>query len=170
MFEFVDLRQPMVCRCFNVSLVSLALHCWDPGTRLNIKMLSYQYRKSHCGGKTILRPSYLHHTISQTGKMSSSYWIRALTPFETYTLALCALGVAVVTNIFLKRELIYLYSQLLIFLSIPTAIYWHCTPTHTPHPSYPPHFQTQTDAKIIQCQHILPNRHYFIKMKFVIWK
>ena len=31
-------------------------------------MTSYQYRKSHCGDKTILRPSYLHNRISYTGK------------------------------------------------------------------------------------------------------
>ena len=41
----------------------------------NIKMKSYQYRKSHCGDKTILRPSYLHNGISYTGKMSSLYWM-----------------------------------------------------------------------------------------------
>ena len=48
-----------------------------PGGRINIKMSSYQYRKSHCGDKTILRPSYLHNGISYTGKMTSLYWIRA---------------------------------------------------------------------------------------------
>ena len=32
-------------------------------------MKSYQYRKSHCGDKTILRPSYLHNGISYTGKI-----------------------------------------------------------------------------------------------------
>ena len=47
------------------------------GTRFNIKMISYQYRKSHCGDKTILRPSYLHNGISYTGKTTSLYWIRA---------------------------------------------------------------------------------------------
>ena len=46
-------------------------------------MTSYQYRKSHCGNKTILRPSYLHNGISYTGKMSSLYWIRALVTKET---------------------------------------------------------------------------------------
>ena len=51
---------------------------WTPGPRFNIKMPSYQYRKSHCGDKTILRPSYLHNGISYTGKMTSLYWIRAL--------------------------------------------------------------------------------------------
>ena len=46
------------------------------GPRFNVKMTSYQYRKSHCGDKTILRPSYLHNGISYTDKMSSLYWIR----------------------------------------------------------------------------------------------
>ena len=48
------------------------------GPRFNIKMSSYQYRKSHCGDKTVVRSSYLHNGISYTGKMSSLYWIRAL--------------------------------------------------------------------------------------------
>ena len=53
---------------------------WDkePEAWINMKMPSYQYRKSHCGDKTILRPSYLHNGISCTGKMPSLYWIRAL--------------------------------------------------------------------------------------------
>ena len=38
-------------------------------------MPSYQYRKSHCWDKTILRPSYLHNGISYTGEMASLYWI-----------------------------------------------------------------------------------------------
>ena len=41
-------------------------------------MTSYQYRKSHCGDKTIVRSSYLHNWISYTGKMTSLFWIRAL--------------------------------------------------------------------------------------------
>ena len=48
------------------------------GPWFNIKM-SYQYRKSHCGDKTVARSSYLHNGISYTGKMTSLYWIRALT-------------------------------------------------------------------------------------------
>ena len=47
------------------------------GSWFNIKMTSYQYRKSHSGDETILRPSYLHNGISYTGKMTSLYWIRA---------------------------------------------------------------------------------------------
>ena len=41
-------------------------------------MSSYQYRKSHCGDKTVVRSSYLHNGISYTGKTTSLYWIRAL--------------------------------------------------------------------------------------------
>ena len=48
------------------------------GPWFNIKMSSYQYGKSHCGDKTVVRSSYLHNGISYAGKMSSLYWIRAL--------------------------------------------------------------------------------------------
>ena len=41
-------------------------------------MLSYQYGKSHCGDKTIIRSSYLHNGNSYTGKTTSLYWITAL--------------------------------------------------------------------------------------------
>ena len=47
-----------------------------PEPRFNIKMASYQYRKSHCWDKTVIRSSYLHNGISYTGKMTSLYWIR----------------------------------------------------------------------------------------------
>ena len=53
----------------------------DPGGWFNIKMPSYQYRKPHCGDKTILWLSYLHNGISYTGKMTSLYWIRAQIPY-----------------------------------------------------------------------------------------
>ena len=49
------------------------------GGRLNIKMSSYQYSKSYCGDKTILRRSYLHNGISYTGKTTTLFWIGALT-------------------------------------------------------------------------------------------
>ena len=48
-----------------------------PGPRFNIKMSSYQCRKSHSGDETILRPSYLHNGISYTGKTTSLYSIGA---------------------------------------------------------------------------------------------
>ena len=41
-----------------------------PGPWFNIKLSSYQYRKSHCGDKTVVRSSYLHNGISYTGKMT----------------------------------------------------------------------------------------------------
>ena len=44
------------------------------GPWFNIKMSSYQYRKSHCGDKTVVRSSYLDNGISYTGKMTSLYW------------------------------------------------------------------------------------------------
>ena len=40
----------------------------------NIKISSYQYRKSYCRDKTVIRSSYLHNGISYTGKMASLYW------------------------------------------------------------------------------------------------
>ena len=59
------------------------------GGRFNIKMPSYRYRKSHCGDKTILRPSYLHNGISYTGKMTSLYWIRPPVLLEYTILPSC---------------------------------------------------------------------------------
>ena len=41
-------------------------------------MTSCQYRKSHCGDKTILWSSYLHNGISYTDKTTPLYWIGAL--------------------------------------------------------------------------------------------
>ena len=65
--------------CFQHLPLWFDIRCkWCPGPRFNIKMSSYQYRKSHCGDKTVVRSSYLHNGISYTGKMSSLYWIRAL--------------------------------------------------------------------------------------------
>ena len=52
---------------------------WKTGARprFNIKMLSYQNRKYHCGDKTVVRSSYLHIGISYTGETVSLYWIVA---------------------------------------------------------------------------------------------
>ena len=41
-------------------------------------MSSYQYWKSDCGDKMVVRSSYLHNGISYTCKMASLYWIRPL--------------------------------------------------------------------------------------------
>ena len=56
-----------------------------PGPWFNMKMSSYQYRKSHCGDKTVVRLSYLHNGISYTGKMSSLYWIKPRAHFQSHT-------------------------------------------------------------------------------------
>ena len=60
-----------------VGVCNLAVHpirnTTTPGGWFNIKITSYQYRKSHCGDKTILRPSYLHNGISYTDKITSLY-------------------------------------------------------------------------------------------------
>ena len=47
------------------------------GPWFNIKMSSHQFRKSHCGDKTVVRSSYLHNRISYTGKTSTVYWCMA---------------------------------------------------------------------------------------------
>ena len=60
------------------NMASLIQHDLLPGPRFNIKMSSYQYRKYHCGDKTVVRSSYLHNGISYTGKTTSLFWIRAL--------------------------------------------------------------------------------------------
>ena len=46
--------------------------------------MSYQYRKSHCGEKKVVRSSHLHNGISYAGK-TSLYWIRALQVFSVQT-------------------------------------------------------------------------------------
>ena len=58
------------CRMFDTKQLS--------GAWFNIVMPSYQHRKSHCGDKTILRPSYLNNGISNASKMASLYWIKVL--------------------------------------------------------------------------------------------
>ena len=62
----------------------LITECQRSGGWFNIKKPSYQYRKSHCGDKTVVRSSYLHNGISYTGKMTSLYWIWALLYSLTY--------------------------------------------------------------------------------------
>ena len=63
--------------------------CKQSGGWINIKMPSYQYRKSHC----------LHNGISYAGKMTSLYWIRALSASHILV-AVCSR--ASVTNMFVR--------------------------------------------------------------------
>ena len=44
------------------------VHTLRPGSWFNIKILSYQYWKSQCGDKTVIRSSYLHNGSSYTDK------------------------------------------------------------------------------------------------------
>ena len=64
--------------CIKWTHISRLHRVFRPGPQFNIKMPSYQYRKSYCGDKTVVRSSYLHNGISYTGKILSLYWIRAL--------------------------------------------------------------------------------------------
>ena len=52
----------------------------------NIKMPSYQYRKSPCGDKMIFWLSYLHNEISCNGKTNSLYWIGSQNSFGCVTM------------------------------------------------------------------------------------
>ena len=56
-----------------ISLAEFMQTPW-PGPWFNITMSSNQYRKSHCGYKTVIRSSYLHNGISYTGMIKSLYW------------------------------------------------------------------------------------------------
>ena len=42
---------------------------------IQYKVSSYQYRKFHCGDKTVARSSYLHNGIFCSGKMASLFWL-----------------------------------------------------------------------------------------------
>ena len=88
-FWYVD---SLTCRLVYTFYISTFIFTWSvfsvdsimlgcevaPWALIQYKMSSYQYRKSHNGGTTILRPSYLHNEISYTGKSASLYWIGAL--------------------------------------------------------------------------------------------
>ena len=89
------LNQPIVAWLIYIILIYIYIHfpfIWDyqwhskpnpwkdilwnlgSGPQFNVKMSSYQYRKSHCGDKMVVRSSYLHNGISYTGKTTSLYW------------------------------------------------------------------------------------------------
>ena len=73
-----DVHILVVIRCCMIARCDSDLYHVDCWGWFGIKMPSYQYRKSHCGDKTILGPSYFGNGISYTGKVTSLYWIRAL--------------------------------------------------------------------------------------------
>ena len=82
-----------VCHAILSSLYENQHPLWA-GPWFNIKMSSYQYRKFHCGDKTVVRSSYLHNGISYTDKMTSLYWISPL--FWTWTCSRLAIFSAIV--------------------------------------------------------------------------
>ena len=69
---------PQIYSCICVSLSIVPALWLAPGTWVNIKLSSYQCRKSHCGYKTTERSSYLHNGISYTARTTSLYWIDPL--------------------------------------------------------------------------------------------
>ena len=94
------------------SLFSQISFWYGPGGWFNIKMSFYQYRKSHCGDKTILWSSYLHNGISNTGKMTSLYWIGVLAAtimtVDTYNSAVRE-----------RYEISYVISSLILIMPLP---------------------------------------------------
>ena len=79
-FVFIAGSVSLLC----ITLVRMILDMRRPGPWFNIKMSSYHYRKSHTGGKTVVRSSYLHNGISFTGKMTYFYWISPQTTSSPY--------------------------------------------------------------------------------------
>ena len=71
------ITQLMFPKIFILTTYIPLLWLYQPRPWFNIKMSSYQYRKSHYGDKTI--PSYLHNEISYSGMKTSLYWIGAQT-------------------------------------------------------------------------------------------
>ena len=69
MISYVFLVLEMEDRTHQTKFVYDKYVMMQPGPLFNIKMSSYQYRKSHCGDKTVVRSSYLHNGISYTDKM-----------------------------------------------------------------------------------------------------
>ena len=102
----------------------------SPGPWFNTKMSSYQYRKSHCGDKTISRPSYLHNGIFYTGKTASLYWIGPwLTPLLGPMMNWSKEETSVKfdnTNILLTKEInIICNSSAILFQPYPVKSYFY---------------------------------------------
>ena len=68
-------RLSLAGRKLRISSISAChQHIWLNGPWLNMKM-SYQYKKSHCGDKTVLISTYLHIGIFHSDKLVYWYWI-----------------------------------------------------------------------------------------------
>ena len=79
-FVFIQWRKsckmtiPLQCNpTLKLKEVKMTMETNKPaGPWFNIKMSSYQYRKYHCGDKTVVRSSYLHNGISYSTKVGES--------------------------------------------------------------------------------------------------
>ena len=76
---------PAIAHLFR-GVLGMSFESSESGPRFNIMMSSYQYRKSHCGDKTVVRSSYLHNRIFYTDKISFLYWIQ---PWSMFSLCHC---------------------------------------------------------------------------------
>ena len=74
-----------VCGVYHPNEMIDIISLWNPGPCFNIKMSSCQYRKSHCGDKTVVRSFYLLNGISYSGKTTSLYWFSPLGCFDDTT-------------------------------------------------------------------------------------
>ena len=61
------MRNPHFCVSDKRSMLCASCHS-EPGSLFNITMSSYQYRKSHCGDKTVVRSSYFLPWLQNLGK------------------------------------------------------------------------------------------------------
>ena len=62
-----------LCCSFQVSAVNVYA-LWHTGSRLSIKMSSYQNMDPHVKDKTVSRPSYLEHGNPHACERRSLYW------------------------------------------------------------------------------------------------
>ena len=78
-------------RSYKIMLEVSTLWVKQPGPWFNIKISSYQYRKSHCGDKMVVRSAYFHNEFSYTGKMTYLYWFSPLGHTQPCLLWLCGM-------------------------------------------------------------------------------
>ena len=90
----------------------------------DIKLSSYQYRKSHCEVKTVIRSSYLHNAISYTVRKSSLYWIGALVYIYIY-IYICPLAGAHFSSkrCIHNKNYVYVYYHTPIKYHTPSLLY-----------------------------------------------
>ena len=86
LIKVTSISNIMQCNGFVHHFKILQLHVCvgksEPAPWFDINVPPYQYRKSCCEDKMVVRSSYLHNGISFTGKTTLLYWIRALITFE----------------------------------------------------------------------------------------